>query len=56
MNHINQDVEEILLGEEEIASVCDRISAQITEDYKNSKHPLVFIVILKGSIFFATER
>ena len=55
MNHINQDVEEILLGEEEIASVCDRIAAQITEDYKNSKHPLVFIVILKGSIFFATD-
>lgn len=55
MYQINKDIEQVLVNEEELSAICDRIAAQMTEEYKNSGRELIFIVILKGSIFFATD-
>lgn len=55
MYNINDDIECVLVSEEEIATICDNLAARITEDYKNSGRELVFVVILKGSVFFATD-
>ncbi len=35
--------------------ICDQLAGRITEDYRESEHPLIFVTILKGSIFFATD-
>jgi hypoxanthine phosphoribosyltransferase len=55
MNHISNDIESILVSEEEIASIARRIGAEICGDYKDSTRPLVVLVILKGSLMFASE-
>ena len=52
---MNKDIESILVGEEEIAKICDDIAAQINEDYKNTGRPLVLVCILKGSLLFTSE-
>lgn len=49
------DIESILVTEEEIAKISDRIAAEITEDYKDSNKKLVIICILKGSLMFTCE-
>ena len=48
-------IESILVSEKEISAICDRLAAQITEDYKGSNRKLVLICILKGSLMFTTE-
>jgi len=48
------DIEKILVSEEQINDMCDRIAKQIDEDYKNSQK-LVLICILKGSLPFTAE-
>ena len=48
-------IESILVSENEISEICDRLAAQITEDYKGSNRKLVLICILKGSLMFTTE-
>ncbi len=55
MKELCQDCESILVSEEEIASICDRLAAQITADYAGSGRELVFVVILKGSVMFAAD-
>ena len=50
-----QDIESVLVSEEEINELCDRIAAQITNDYKDSNKKLVLVCILKGSLMFTTE-
>lgn len=55
MRDLNQDVESVLLSKEELEKICDRLAGQITADYGNSGHPLVFVVILKGAVMFATD-
>ena len=52
---MRDDIESILVSEEEIAEICDRIAAQINADYANSQKKLVLICILKGSLMFASE-
>ena len=49
---MRNDIESILVTEEEIAQISDRLAAQITEDYKDSDKKLVLICILKGSLMF----
>lgn len=49
------DIESILVSEEDIAKISDRIAAEITEDYKDSDKKLVIICILKGSLMFTCE-
>ena len=52
---IKNDIERILISEQQLSDIIDRLAQQITNDYKDSKRKLVFVVILKGSIPFATE-
>ena len=52
---MKKDIERILVSEEEISQICDRIAAQINEDYSHSNKKLVLICILKGSLMFASE-
>lgn len=52
---MREDIESILVSEEEIAEICDRLAAEITEDYRNSEKKLVLVCILKGSIMFTSE-
>jgi len=55
MCRMNQDVESVLLDRNELNGICDRLAAQITETYRDSGRELVFIVVLKGSMFFASD-
>ncbi len=48
------DIEKILVSEEQINELCDRIAKQIEKDYKDSEK-LVLICILKGSLPFTAE-
>ncbi len=52
---MNKDVERILVGEEELNKIVCKLGAEITNDYKNSNKPLVVIIILKGSLIFASD-
>lgn len=52
---MRNDIESILVTEEEIAKISDRIAAEITRDYKDSSKKLVLICILKGSLMFTCE-
>lgn len=49
------DIESILVSEQKIAEISERIAAQINRDYADSKKKLVLICILKGSIMFSCE-
>ena len=40
---MREDIESILVSEEEIAEICDRLAAEITEDYRNSGKKLVLV-------------
>lgn len=55
MKNMEQDIERVLVSETQLAEICDRIAAQITEDYRDSDRDLVFVTILKGSVCFATD-
>ncbi|MBP3370534.1 MAG: hypoxanthine phosphoribosyltransferase [Clostridia bacterium] len=52
---MREDIESILVTEEELNQICDKIAAKITEDYKNSDKKLVLVCILKGSLMFTSE-
>ena len=52
---IKNDIEKILIDEQQLSDIIDRLAAEITRDYKDSQRKLIFVVILKGSIPFATE-
>lgn len=45
----------ILVSQQEIAAICDRLAAEIQDTYKDSNRRLVMVVILKGSMPFAAE-
>ncbi len=55
MYSMHDDIKTVLATEEELKKICDRLAAQITRDYLNSGKKLIFVIILKGSIFFATD-
>ena len=52
---IYNDCDRILVSEQEIAAICDRMAAEIQDTYKDSNRRLVMVVILKGSMPFAAE-
>jgi hypoxanthine phosphoribosyltransferase len=52
---MNQDIEYVLADRELLSDLCEKLGRQITEDYKNSAHPLIFVIVLKGSVFFAAD-
>lgn len=49
---MHQDVKKVLITEEEIERKCAELGDIITNDYKDSKEPLVLIALLKGSVPF----
>ena len=55
MQDMQKDIESILADEAKLAEICDRLAARITEDYRESDRDLVFVIILKGSVYFATD-
>ncbi len=55
MRYNEGDIKRVLVDRAELAAICDRLAAQMTEEYRDSEHELVFVVVLKGSIFFATD-
>lgn len=52
---IHNDVEKILIDEKEISELCDRLAAQINQDYRNSGKRLLLLCILKGSVMFTAD-
>lgn len=49
------DVKKILVSEEQIRERCREIGAQLTEDYRDNQHNVLFVGILKGSVPFMAE-
>lgn len=52
---MNKDLSSILITKEEIDQITTTLAEKITEDYKNSTKPLMMVIILKGSINFASD-
>ncbi len=52
---MKNDVQRVLIGEEELSSIVKKLGERITEDFKDSQKPLVAIIILKGSLIFASD-
>ncbi len=52
---MNKDVQSILVSEDEIKKINKWLGEQITKDYKDSTKPLVVVIILKGSLIFASD-
>lgn len=55
MYHFEQDIEYILADEAKLNEICDRLAAQITAEFENSGRNLIFVTVLKGSVYFATD-
>ena len=50
-----RDVEKVLINEDEISKIVSDLGQRITAEYKDSDKPLVVVVILKGSLIFASD-
>ena len=48
-----EDVEKVLITQEEIKEICQRLGKQISEDYKDKK--LLLVSVLKGAIVFMAD-
>ena len=52
------DLESVLIGEEELQQICDRVASEITEHYRaavEAGEKLLVIGVLKGSIIFMAD-
>lgn len=47
------DIEKVLLSEEDLKNIVEKLGAQITEDYKDKN--LVLVSVLKGSVIFMAD-
>lgn len=52
-NAINSAIERVLISEDELKSAVQTIAEKINADYKDEE--IIFVVILKGSVVFATD-
>lgn len=52
---MRQNIERILIDEESLDKINDRLAEEILRDHKGSNKPLMVIVILKGSLIFASD-
>ncbi len=52
---MTESIEKVLISQEELASIVQKLGKRITEDYKDSAKPIICIVILKGSLMFASD-
>jgi hypoxanthine phosphoribosyltransferase/bifunctional protein TilS/HprT len=50
---LEKDIEQVLVSEEEIARICERLGKQITNDY-NDKFPII-LGLLKGCVPFMSD-
>ncbi|AVL00516.1 hypoxanthine phosphoribosyltransferase [Pediococcus inopinatus] len=50
---MNNDIERILYSQEEIATACERLGKEITNDYQD-KTPVV-VSVLSGAVFITTD-
>lgn len=50
-----KDIDRILVSEEELKAINTNLAEQIMHDYSNSQKPLIVIIILKGSLIFASD-
>lgn len=50
-----RDCEKILLSQEELNTITDRLAHEIEDTYRDSGKQLVLVVILKGSMPFAAD-
>ncbi len=55
MKDITKDIECVLADEAALSGICDRLAKEITDAYRASDRDLIFVTVLKGSIFFATD-
>lgn len=55
MPQMKDDIKCVLADEKKIQDTCDALAAKINADYPDVERDLVFVVVLKGSIFFATD-
>lgn len=52
-DNLQDDIQEVLINEEEIAAIVSRLGKQITEDYRGKN--LVLVSVLKGSVVFMAD-
>ena len=50
---LNNDISKVIVSEEELKKINQRLGAQITKDFKDKN--LLVVGILKGSIYFMTD-
>ena len=53
MGNLEHNIDHILLSEDDIKGIVDRLAAQITKDYENKQ--LLMVGILKGSMVFMAD-
>jgi hypoxanthine phosphoribosyltransferase len=52
---MKDDIKYVLADENKIAQTCDRLAEQIDADHPDQDRELVFVIVLKGSVLFATD-
>ncbi len=55
MSSMKDDIAYVLADEAKLSEICDRLAAQITKDHSDSNRDLIFVTVLKGSVFFASD-
>lgn len=46
------DIERVLLSEDQLKQIVEKLGKQISEDYKDSNNKLILVSVLKGSVVF----
>lgn len=49
---MSADIERVLLSEQDLKEMVSRIGKEICQDYQDSRHPLILVSVLKGSVVF----
>lgn len=52
---MKEDIAKILISQDELAQKVNELAQKITQDYQHSNRQLVLLIILKGSMPFATD-
>lgn len=52
---LSNSISRVLVTEEQIDEITTKLARKIEEDYRNSDKQLVLVVILKGSMMFASD-
>ncbi len=55
MKDVCKDCQSVLVEEQELREICERLAKRITEDYADSERELIFVIVLKGSLMFASD-